>query len=866
MPPTSPGERGQGGMSSSTSDTLDLSLVGRDGNPFSGSNFVVHSTVKQWMANLPIFQVQYLLEQRAHMPPQAHSVRGCSPLAPTSIFNGFSMEAGRRFLTNLLGPATGKHLQENFPQIISRLENLVPEKVPNALSKQLGYLLNSRSISSSGVWFLFGLGAYFLSNNILDDSRTDTFLKWIIDQHFTEQLELFLDIKAPTIRTFSVKILKSAIRIKNFKLATALLRRGVMLDGPMDEVAWIDDTELAKQILDRVGPKLCNGETGPRLLDLVLQKNRLDLAQKLVDNGVSVDAKLGEVTPLYAAAYMGKVRNVRFLLECSADVNSISYMYGQGRIAKTALAVAVVEKRSEIVAMLLEHHASISCKVGDMDLLEWTSLEDRNMYNLLKKRMGDVSFNLGDLVFAAKEGTHSLKAYKSSHQERITTHQLEQALHESIRLEHSAAIVALLQSGVSPDGDTLRERPLETAMGVKEPFGICQLLINLGATVDVPGILRKVVTSQDPHQLLPLFVKSKVNLDHQGFGALVEAAERGDTRSAIYLLARGVDVNTPDLGLTPLQGAASSAELEMVKLLLSYNANIDAPAYPNDGRTALQAALRAVNGCEVAELLLERGANVCAPPASVKGLTALEAACSWWYGEKEKRRAMCHRLLDAGAPVNRPGEEASWVLHRIIQHGEDDILARFLEPHRNIVLEHMWAKPEDEFMDEEPQPRTPIQLAADYGHITQVKMLFHHGANINADPAPRFGRTALQAAASTGNKELVEFLLANDAVVNAEPAVYGGITALQGAAISGNIILVALLLEKGAWVNAEPSVLKGRYAIEGAAEHGRLDTVQFLLDAGAKGNVRCKKGFEFAIELAKENGHSDVVALLEEAE
>jgi hypothetical protein len=140
-----------------------------------------------------------LTAQLAYMNPLARSVREWSPLAPTSTFDGLFIEARQSALTNLLGPATGIHLQEHFPQIVSRLKSSVPEKEQNVLSKQLSYLLNSRSISSSGVWFLFGLGTYFISNNVLDNSRTETFVQWVIDQNLIEQLELFFDIEAPTI-------------------------------------------------------------------------------------------------------------------------------------------------------------------------------------------------------------------------------------------------------------------------------------------------------------------------------------------------------------------------------------------------------------------------------------------------------------------------------------------------------------------------------------------------------------------------------------------------------------------------------------------------------------------------------------------
>lgn len=38
--------------------------TGRDGSPSPAFSFVMHSRVQQWMANLPIFQAQSLLEQR----------------------------------------------------------------------------------------------------------------------------------------------------------------------------------------------------------------------------------------------------------------------------------------------------------------------------------------------------------------------------------------------------------------------------------------------------------------------------------------------------------------------------------------------------------------------------------------------------------------------------------------------------------------------------------------------------------------------------------------------------------------------------------------------------------------------------------
>lgn len=123
----------------------------------------------------------------------------------------------------------------------------------------------------------------------------------------------------------------------------------------------------------------------------------------------------------------------------------------------------------------------------------------------------------------------------------------------------------------------------------------------------------------------------------------------------------------------------------MCELLLSYGADRNAPAYARSGRTALQAALEVHRSFEIARILLDKGADVFAPPALLDGVTTLEAVCLMGRHEriheeeKEEAISLCNRLLDLGAPVNRPNGVPSLALHGVIMRGWDEIVLRMLE-------------------------------------------------------------------------------------------------------------------------------------------------------------------------------------------
>ncbi|KAI1121321.1 ankyrin repeat-containing domain protein [Nemania abortiva] len=101
---------------------------------------------------------------------------------------------------------------------------------------------------------------------------------------------------------------------------------------------------------------------------------------------------------------------------------------------------------------------------------------------------------------------------------------------------------------------------------------------------------------------------------------------------------------------TPLQAAIHEEHHEIARqLLLLKGADINAPEFSNDGRTALQAACNPLNGAVslgFVQILLDHSANMNAPGLELEGLNALQCAIV-----AQLISVFC-LLLDAGADVN----------------------------------------------------------------------------------------------------------------------------------------------------------------------------------------------------------------------
>jgi len=788
------------------------------------------------------------------------------PEAPSS-----SLIERRNALSGLLGSGTQLSSTQSAAEIATQFQGYVPERRAGDLTHKLDQILDPASPASSTLPALFALTAFFASNNGLSNEQMDAFLKWIIKEQYSEFLARFMEIQAPTVHAFAKTLFESAIRIKSVALLDSLLDRGLEFGSVLKSVALIGDHAFTKRVLAKVGVTYFKRDACGELFHHFVENNLFDLAKILLDRGVSVDFRVAYTqTALFVATGDDDIERVKFLVESGANVNARCQLNSSaGAEINTPFRRAVLKKKPDFVAILLSYNPSLSLPIQRKPMEQWASLHCKRTCDLLRQHVGPAfpGVLLGDLLEAASLGSHGLASYVNKQPNGVSQRQLEQVLEESVIRGWFLATTTLLERGVDPNGFTLDKRPIRTALE-KERWHHVDILLRHGASATEPGLLADASCTQQS-KIMKRFLEYQHDPKEKMQALVIVASDEQNVVLADILLRAGTNIDTPGLQMNPLQRAASYGHKNMVSFLIHRGANVNAPAHPDGGRTALQAAMEAESPYEVADLLLHHSADVSALPAVANGQTVLEAFCrNYFHGVKDaKAEAFCERLLDAGATVNRPGGEPSSVLHGVISNGWYQALARCLETQYNTIADYMWC--DEELSQDDPdfsRPCTPTQLAASNGDLKAVKMLLEYGTNVNEHPGDRFGRTSLQGACERGpsptKTELVNLLLEQGANINAEAGLRCGVTALQAAAIAGDLKLVELLISRGANVNAMPSFEEGRYAIEGAAEHGRLDTVKLLLNAGARGSCHLGTGFEYAIELAEENGHFAVAHLL----
>lgn len=339
---------------------------------------------------------------------------------------------------------------------------------------------------------------------------------------------------------------------------------------------------------------------------------------------------------------------------------------------------------------------------------------------------------------------------------------------------------------------------------------------------------------------------------------LLRYAETGNTRKVQRLLAKGVDVNTPDEdGSTPLGAAVFGNHQETAELLIAAGAEVNIRQWRND--TVLMQA--AWNGwLSTVEQLIAAGADVNA--ASNSGTTALINAAVQGHAEI----ARC--LIAAGADVHARNWERGALCAAIYHHHpEAEQVLRAAGATLNLAEAAECGDKErvQQLLAEgvSPDEGAAITRAAWSDHEDIVRLLLESGAEVNATDT--LDNTALHHAVHWGRTDIVRLLLDAGADITIDN-INGHETPLILAVLTGRTDCVRLLLEKRDCSNQINKRIEGiTTLLHLAVDGGHTEIVRLLLQHGADVHIKRRLFNDTPLELAISNKREEIAALLRAA-
>lgn len=234
-------------------------------------------------------------------------------------------------------------------------------------------------------------------------------------------------------------------------------------------------------------------------------------------------------------------------------------------------------------------------------------------------------------------------------------------------------------------------------------------------------------------------------------------------------------------------------------------------------------------------------------PSSSQASPDASTVAAFFQALDDGQRDVAVRMLSdhpALAEASDPKGRSAFVAALFQQQGEG-----FLPPARNEALSALLRL----------HPRLDPLEAAAAGDLAAVQ------AELARDPSfvarvHKLGWTPLHFAAFGGQPAIAEILIARGAAIDAVAKNHFANTPLLVAMLCGQSEVARTLLAHHADVNARMS--EGFTALHEAAQNGDLASVKLLLEAGADPAIAAGPKKRTALDVASENGHLDVVALL----
>ncbi|XP_067661916.1 putative ankyrin repeat protein RF_0381 [Haliotis asinina] len=324
-------------------------------------------------------------------------------------------------------------------------------------------------------------------------------------------------------------------------------------------------------------------------------------------------------------------------------------------------------------------------------------------------------------------------------------------------------------------------------------------------------------------------------------------------------------------GINILHSACLGGDVKVVKYVLSQNM-LDINSREQCGRTAVM--LAAENGHkDVVELLVEKGADLSLVDETADNV--LHCACRGGdagvvkYILSKNRVDIDRRGLHELTPIMMARRCKHREVVELLLSKRADGSLRYYN-HINMLLsacregdvEVVKFVLSQNIVDVDSRghrKKTPVLLAAEYGHKEVVELLVENGADLSLAYAS--GSNSLHVACSRGRLKVVKYIISQN-IVDINCRGLGKKTAAMFAAACGHKEVVELLFENGADLSLACGT--GSNILHSACSRGRLEVVKYILsqnivDINSRGGSKKTPAMT-----AAQYGHKEVVELLVE--
>ena len=439
----------------------------------------------------------------------------------------------------------------------------------------------------------------------------------------------------------------------------------------------------------------------------------------------------------------------------------------------------------------------------------------------------------------------------------------------AVEAEHYAlaAILAKAAGGINGK-DKKGWRPLHWAI-FGDAWDLAREFIGEGSDVSIghsQSAFDVATLMKSEAKLIEVFIAEKGVDATVGWGrktALIHASEQGQMEIVKLLIENNADLNIQDnYGETALMRAAWWGYTEIVKLLLIEN-KADLNITDNYGKTALMKA--AYKGqTEIIKLLVANNADL--------NIKASYGETALIYNVMRGQTEIVKLLIENKADLNITDKDSKTALMRaaenghkykeifrlLIKHGADK---KNYPPLHQAIMNDDWYLVRELIREGANISAGNLQNALDVATLmeSEAKLIEVFIAEKGVDmTVGQGGDTMLMLAANKGYTETVELLIKHGANLNIQSN--DGDTALILAANKGYTETVELLIKHGANLNIQSN--DGNTAlIIIASNFGSTRTVEHLIKHGADLNIKNIDG-NTALDVARMKGISPTISLL----